>query len=349
MELDRIDDGLRTLERGLELSEEIGATWSLPFHYHLMMLGRFWSGDWDGALTDYDTGMALAEELGTAHAIMATSIKGLIALHRGDVDEAGNAVKSAERQFAETGPQYRATWVMWARALLLDAIGDVTGAFAVLLNAWELCTGAQLRLDYPVLGPDLIRLALAAGDRKVAEDVVGRVEEVARMNPEVGTVAGAALRCRGLVDDDASTLARAVESYRQGPRRFDLALACEDAAVATARAGGEQAARGFFDDALEIYGRLRADRPEARLRARQRDAGIRAGARGGRRRPKTGWASLTETERRVAELLAQGLSTPDIAERLFVSRRTVQTHISHILAKLGLESRVALAAAAARR
>ena len=60
-------------------------------------------------------------------------------------------------------------------------------------------------------------------------------------------------------------------------------------------------------------------------------------------------SSLTTTERRVADLVASGLSNPVIAERMFLSRRTIQTHVSHILTKTGLSSRIELAAAMARR
>jgi DNA-binding CsgD family transcriptional regulator len=59
-----------------------------------------------------------------------------------------------------------------------------------------------------------------------------------------------------------------------------------------------------------------------------------------RDRPDAGWTALTPTEIRVAHLVAQGLSNPDIAAELFLSRNTVQTHVSHILAKLGAPSRV---------
>jgi DNA-binding NarL/FixJ family response regulator len=59
--------------------------------------------------------------------------------------------------------------------------------------------------------------------------------------------------------------------------------------------------------------------------------------------------ALTETEQKVAALLAEGLSNPDIAARMFTSRRTVQYHVSNILAKLGLSSRVELATLVARR
>jgi len=76
--------------------------------------------------------------------------------------------------------------------------------------------------------------------------------------------------------------------------------------------------------------------PDARLRA----YGILRGAHGERRRPKAGWAALTDTEQKVASLLAEGLSNPEIANRMFTSRRTIQFHVSNILAKFGLSSRV---------
>ncbi|MDT5387259.1 MAG: hypothetical protein QOE04_900 [Mycobacterium sp.] len=70
--------------------------------------------------------------------------------------------------------------------------------------------------------------------------------------------------------------------------------------------------------------------------------------RGGRKRPSSGWASLTPTERDVVRLVSDGLANNDIAARLFVSPRTVQTHLTHVYSKLGLTSRVQLAQEAVR-
>jgi predicted ATPase/class 3 adenylate cyclase/DNA-binding CsgD family transcriptional regulator len=70
--------------------------------------------------------------------------------------------------------------------------------------------------------------------------------------------------------------------------------------------------------------------------------------RGERKRPSSGWASLTPTERDVVRLVSDGLANSDIATRLFVSPRTVQTHLTHVYSKLGLTSRVQLAQEAAR-
>ena len=70
--------------------------------------------------------------------------------------------------------------------------------------------------------------------------------------------------------------------------------------------------------------------------------------RGERKRPASGWASLTPAEREVARLICEGLANKEIATRLFVSPRTVQAHLSHIYAKLGIASRVQLVQEAAR-
>jgi DNA-binding CsgD family transcriptional regulator len=71
--------------------------------------------------------------------------------------------------------------------------------------------------------------------------------------------------------------------------------------------------------------------------------------RGERKRPSTGWASLTPMERQVVDLLAEGLRNAEIAERLFVAPSTVKTHLGHVFAKLGVATRAELAALAARR
>jgi DNA-binding CsgD family transcriptional regulator len=71
--------------------------------------------------------------------------------------------------------------------------------------------------------------------------------------------------------------------------------------------------------------------------------------RGQRRRPSTGWASLTPTELDVVRLVAEGIPNKDIATRLFVSPRTVQSHLRHVYNKVGLTSRVQLAREAARQ
>jgi DNA-binding CsgD family transcriptional regulator len=85
------------------------------------------------------------------------------------------------------------------------------------------------------------------------------------------------------------------------------------------------------------------------VKHRLRAHGLRRGARGRRARPSYGWESLTPTELRVVDLAVLGRTTREIAEQLYISRNTVETHLKHIYRKLGVASRIQLAAAATRR
>ena len=80
----------------------------------------------------------------------------------------------------------------------------------------------------------------------------------------------------------------------------------------------------------------------ARLSLEEAVAYVRR-ARGSRRRPSTGWGSLTPTELEVVRLVVDGLSNPEIGRRLFMSRGTVKAHLSHIYAKLEVANRTELA------
>jgi DNA-binding CsgD family transcriptional regulator len=75
------------------------------------------------------------------------------------------------------------------------------------------------------------------------------------------------------------------------------------------------------------------------MQARLRPHGIRSGSHAPHRRATTGWQALTATEREVAALVAQGGSNPEIATRLFLSPRTIEQHVAHILTKLQVRSR----------
>jgi DNA-binding CsgD family transcriptional regulator len=348
---DRLAEGQAAMQRGRRISEELGARRELPLYYWGLAQGCMWLGEWDDALAECQACLELAAEYGMRlhGTVFSHSIHAVIAVHRDDLPDAGRAVAAAERELAATGPQLGWDWLLWANALLLEARGKTEAALATLCRAWDACTSRGLVSTLPLFAADLVRLAHAAGDRQRAEHATAAIEELAGRNPGVATLTGAALRCRGLLEDDAEVLLRSAAAYRAGPRPLERALACEDAAWALGRAGRVGEARPLFDDALSLYERLGASWDLARAAARLRGLGIRLGRRGPRKRPKSGWDSLTATELTVARLVAEGLSNPEIADRMFISRGTVHTHVSHILAKLGLSSRVGLAAEASRR
>ena len=117
-----------------------------------------------------------------------------------------------------------------------------------------------------------------------------------------------------------------------------------------AQRGYEDDARTALNEAVSLYEDLQARWDIRRAEGRLRPHGIKRGVRGRRgQRAAFGWEALTPTEVKIAALVARGDSTSDIARGMFLSRRTVQTYISHILAKLGAKSRVEIVREALRQ
>ena len=342
IELGLPEEARSALGAGMRISEEIGVRWPLLLYQGFLALERFITGEWDDAIAELEASFELADEIQTVVA-RAHGILSLISLHRNDLSRAEEAAGAAARDLARWGPGYLTTWAAWPRALIQEAGGELGQALATMTGAWDTCARLGLALDYPAVGADLVRLALASGDIGRARDASAAVTEVAARN-EVPWMTGAALRCQGLIEDDAEILQAAAGACAGGSRPLGLALACEDAGAAFARQGRLDRARPLLDQALGIYERLGAARDLARAEATLREAGIRRGRRGTRGLPQTGWASLTPAEHAVAGLVAEGLSNPQIGERLYISRRTVQTHLAHMFAKLDIATRAQLAA-----
>jgi DNA-binding CsgD family transcriptional regulator len=229
-----------------------------------------------------------------------------------------------------------------ARARVLEASGKQQDALEWTAAAYAPIAERRALTFVPVIALELARMSAAAGRPERAAGVVPVVEEIAAANPEAGSLEAVPLQARGMLDADADALREATELLRATGRELETARAAEDAA-------GAGAGREPLEEAREIYERLRAPRDLARVDAALRALGARRGVSGRRRRPATGWEALTDTELKVVRLVAERLTNPEIAERMFISRRTVQTHVSHALAKVGVSSRRELAAEAARR
>jgi DNA-binding CsgD family transcriptional regulator len=131
-----------------------------------------------------------------------------------------------------------------------------------------------------------------------------------------------------------------VSTYEAGPRILETAKAREDAA--SLLNGAEAIAQ--LRAALATYETVGATGDITRVRSALRQRGINLGTRGSRQRPPTGWDSLTPAERRVVALVAEGLTTRQIGDRLHVSSFTVGSHLRHVYQKLGINSRLQLAA-----
>jgi class 3 adenylate cyclase/DNA-binding CsgD family transcriptional regulator len=344
---DRHEQAESTFETGLRIREALGTVWDLPLYQAGLADLHCQMGKWDEALVEAETGVEIAGEVGTRLAIVVCAgVAAWIRAHRDDVAEADRLLAIAQGEIDRAGPQWGSYWVILATAQLADAGGDQPRALEVLQDGWaanEHSPGLRI-----YLAPKLVGAALAAGSTELARSIADMVASYAP-DATASSARGNLLLARGLVDHDAELLAQAAAAFRSGDSPYDVAVANEATATATAAHGDTPAARPLFEDALQTYERIGARRDIGRALAAMRAAGIRRGSRVAHRQDLKGWGALTAMESDVVRLTVEGLTNRQIAERLFISRRTVQTHLSHALTKLEVSSRVELAAEAGRR
>jgi DNA-binding CsgD family transcriptional regulator len=189
---------------------------------------------------------------------------------------------------------------------------------------------------------------MRGGDREQA-GVAARVAAViAERNPDVVPILGAAAHTRGLWKSDAGALRDAVELFARGERPLATAAAQEDLGRVLAGVDDKDGAVAAFEAAYAASLAANATRDLARVRGALHALGVRK-RRAAVARPGHGWESLTGGELAVVEVVAQGLTNREAAAQLYLSADTVNTHLRHAFAKLGIRSRAELARLATER
>jgi DNA-binding CsgD family transcriptional regulator len=274
---------------------------------------------------------------------------GRVALHTGDGRQVRQTGEIAKAMLSESTPGIR-RHAAWLLSLQAAADGDPRRAHQWLSVMGEAERRHVLSRLWPDLAdePQMVRIAVAAGDRELAESAVADANRRAELCPGVPSLAAIAAHASGLLDGDIDKLSEAVSLSRRSPRPLAVAAAWEDLGLAHQRQGTADSGIDALTQALALFARARASRDAARLRSRLRTLGVR------RRvvtadKPTTGWAAMTKSELAVAQLVADGLTNREVAERLFVSPHTVNTHLRQVFAKLEVNSRVDLTRLATER
>ena len=346
---DQFIEARAAIERGRTLSERLGAPWNLALYDLAFGVIDFQTGHWDEALRAIAASSSQGEGTGTQHgSVLAHAIVALVAVHRGDRTRARDEVTAGVELDARSGGQWGQHTLTLARSLVLEADGELERAFRTLDVVASMRWRQGVRSDVVELAPDLVRMAAAAGHMERAREVADQIDLVTAGEP-ADWLRAVRLVCRGVVEDDATVLAGAADLYGSADRPLERAQALELAGASAMRAGETARARPLLVAAIDIADALDAPRIVDRVGSRLRAAGARRRYVRRPARPRFGWDSLTEAERRVIALVAEGRSNPDIARQLFVSRHTVHSHVAHVLTKLDLRSRVELAAEAVRR
>jgi len=327
------------------LDDEFGSGFLLSETLTNDAQAAFALGEWEDAVPGLIAGGQAAQEKGNQILVaQALAYRAIIATATGDHRAASELAAGIAGSLEGDQLSYNAGILAFAVAGVKTAEGDRQGAYDLLLRCWRFDAARQCRFYHRALAPDLVRLALALGHRNVAAEVARAVAAGAALAPEVPTVRSLALRCQGLVGGQAGPALEAVAFARRAPLLVEHAGACEDAAELLARGGRRDEAVALLAEALERYEQAGADAWAGRVRAQLRALGVRPAPRGSRHRPADGWQSLTATERAVSLLVAEGLTNGAVARRLYISPHTVNTHLRHVFAKLGVSNRVALAA-----
>ena len=317
---------------------------------------RYWLGQWDNALAELNSDEDDAP--GLTHTLMREGdwpellAHGLTALIAGRRDQRATADQALRRGLAvpirTNSDRENQDFLVAAHALALEQRGETRPAMLVLAGLLTRRDG-EMTLTHQWL-PDLVRLALAAGDEPMAKAATQACQAEATAETPPARAAAASLRCRGLLRSDTGPLRDAVAHYRSAGPAVQLPAAVEDLAAVLAERGRPDEAKAALKEAVRLYQDLDARWDIRRADSRLRGYGIRRGIRGQRGpRATSGWEALTPNELKIAALVAKGDSTSDIARGMFLSRRTVQTYISHILAKLGAKGRADIAREALRQ
>src|SRR5580693_6695230 len=351
--LDRWPEAELTLRQAREFAQRSGspdrATWASA------AVLRYWLGQWDDALAelspqeDEAPGLTYTFLRERWPALLVHGVSALIAARRDQRTTAGQHLRAGlALPVLRVPDRENRDFLIAAHAVALEQRGETHQAMQALAAILPRHDG-EMTLVHQWL-PDLVRLAIAVGDRQIARTAAQACQAEAAAETQPARAAAASLRCQGLLRSDPVPLRDAVAHYRTVGPAVELPAAVEDLAAVLAERGQHEQARDALNEAVTLYESFNARWDIRRADSRLRPYGIRRGVRGPRGpRAASGWAALTPTEVKIAALVARGDSTSDIAQGMFLSRRTVQTYISPILAKLGAKGRVEIVREALRQ
>ncbi|MFF2463038.1 helix-turn-helix transcriptional regulator [Streptomyces mirabilis] len=347
---DRLADTERVLREGQREAEALGLGWSLPHWHAARACALLEQGALDDAAVEAEASLMVAGELEiTLPNPQARSVLALVEIRRGDLAKAKDHLRAAETGSGTNTTQRYGPWVSLARAGLADAEGEDGEAAAALTASFQSREPTRLLAVPPSHWPGIVRIALRDKDRSLAQAVSGALRGLTAQDESRQIIGAVRTHVDGLLHRDPRALASAITGYRSTGRPLALAAACEDLGELMAASADTTPAIPYFEEAGRLASASGAGRDQERIRRRLRRLGVRTGPVRNHTAGPQGLGSLTESERKLIPLVVEGLTNRAIADRLYVSVHTVNTHMKHIFTKLGINSRVELTRLAIER
>jgi len=343
--LDRYDHA-QTLLDTVKADGRNTTTSILPALHCAQMWQDYNLGRSDEADAGARTLLELGRQLGSnGYALDAIIVQTSVALLRGDTPVAATRLSAAERlEDAEDDSRRPALTVM--RGWVAACQGDLLAAMKAFQTV---ASGATKPCNYWPLWPCWIGLFFVIGtavaDPAFTDVVVREAETAAEHNPGVASFEGLALNVRGRSTGDLAMVAQSAHVLARSPRPLLRAFGAESLGHALFAAGDRSAGLTQLDRAWDDYHRIGAHSYRAEVQRAMSDAGARRRTKWATvaARPNSGWAALTDGERRVAALIADGHTNRTAAAELGLSVNTISTHLRVVFSKLGIQSRVQLA------
>jgi DNA-binding CsgD family transcriptional regulator len=345
--LERFDESREILDGLVRAAREYGDRSAAGVFLAERAWTRYRAGNAEGAEADASEALRIAREATRArgHAPIAASVALLAGMERERPFEELEAIVTALPPAGDPDTVVQDDLAL-ARAWLLLSQGDAQAAAELAL---KLDRADSWGCSSPTLLPwrSVASVALAQlGEEKRAREMA---EEELRLAQELGTpravgIAQRAVALAGPPDERRAGLEAAVATLENGTAKLELARATCELGAELRRSGERSAAR----EVLRRAHALATECGGTRLADRARDELSRSGARL-IREPVSGVEALTPSEVRVAELAAEGLTNREVAQALFVSEKTVETHLGRVYRKLDIKSRHALPGALAER
>jgi len=326
---ERFESAHRHLTEALRLARVRGSRVTDPVVYSHRALVERGRGALAAARADAELGLEAAEPGHVARRLLlATLVHCLI--EADELDEAGRLLADARLDGPLPDTAFSGD-LLAARGRVRLARGDARGALEDLLTAGqrEREWGARALFLPQHWAADVVLAQAAVGEREAALERSDELLAVARAFGAPGAL-GVALRTAGVLRGDRALLEQAVESLRASGFKLELARGLLELGTTLGRKDG----RDHLRDA-------RALAAECAAPALVAQAELRLGEAGGRlpRLQVSGVQALTAQERRVAELAAQDMTNRQIAQELYLTEKTVETHLSSTYRKLGIRSR----------